>query len=87
MSHTIHLSDGAYRALLEAAHLQGQTLEAYIEDLASRLAHDPAQKWLSTPDWQEGERRATEELATAQSEYFDDEAAFLAALEFDINTS
>ena len=87
MSHTIHLSDDAYQALLEAAQLQGLTLEAYIEELASRLAHDPAQAWFWTPEWQEGERRAAAEITAGQSEYFDDEAAFLAALEADINAS
>lgn len=83
MSHTIQLSDAAYKAIAEAAAERGQTAEAYIEAWARQQERDPQQAWFWTPEWQAGEQHASAELAAGQSEYFDDEDSFLAALEAD----
>ncbi len=81
MSQTVSISDEAYAIIAAAAALRGQTPAAFLEALAAQYTHDPAQAWFWTPEWQAGERRATAEREAGQSEYFDDEEAFLSGLD------
>jgi antitoxin PrlF len=39
------------------------------------------QAWFWTPEWQAGEREADADIAAGRTEYFDSDAAFLAALD------
>lgn len=81
MSQTINISDEAYSIISAAAALRGQTPEAFLEALATQYAHDPAQAWFWTPEWQAGEQRASAERDAGLGEYFEDEDAFIAALD------
>ncbi|HEX6819628.1 MAG TPA: hypothetical protein VF120_14725 [Ktedonobacterales bacterium] len=86
MSRIVSISDEAYSVITAAAMLRGQTPEAFLEALAIQYAHDPGQAWFWTPEWQAGEQRATAERDAGQGEYFEDEDAFIAALD-EINVS
>jgi hypothetical protein len=57
----------------------------WVEAWAREHQHSADQAWFWTPEWQAGEQRATAEMEAGQTEYFDDEDAFLAALEADAN--
>ncbi len=42
---------------------------------------DATQAWFWTPQWQAGEREATQDIAAGQVEVFEDDEAFLASLD------
>ena len=45
---------------------------------------DPEQAWFWTPEWQEGEREADEDIAFGRGTRYDSDEEFLAALEADL---
>ncbi len=45
---------------------------------------DPKQAWFWTPEWQEGEREADEDIAAGRVTRYDSDEQFLAALEADL---
>jgi hypothetical protein len=44
---------------------------------------DPEQAWFWTPEWQEGEREADEDIVAGRTTRYDSDEEFLAALESD----
>jgi hypothetical protein len=80
MSHTLILSDSAYRAIAAAAASRGQTPEAYLEAWASALERDPDQAWFWRPEWQAGERAADEDLVAGRATRYESDEAFLQTL-------
>jgi antitoxin PrlF len=44
-------------------------------------ARDPDQAWFWTPEWQAGEREATEQIARGEGHAYLSDEAFLASLE------
>lgn len=68
-----------------AAHLEeGDLLDAEITEegilLRPRKVIDATQAWFWTPEWQQGEREADEELDNGRSAAFDSGEDFLSAL-------
>jgi len=45
---------------------------------------DPQQAWFWTPEWQEGEREADEDIAAGRGTRYNSDEEFLAALEADL---
>lgn len=64
---------------------EGDPVEVEIVDggilLRPMKLIDASQAWFWTPEWQEGERRADEEIAAGLGERFDSDEEFIAALE------
>lgn len=58
-------------------------LEATPEGILLRRVGriDPEQAWFWTPEWQEGEREADEQIARGEGTIYESDEAFLAALE------
>jgi len=42
---------------------------------------DATQAWFWTPEWQESIRRSAEQVATGEAKVFEDDEAFVAALD------
>ena len=53
--------------------------------LAVSSSRPAAQAWFWTPEWQEGEREADEQIAAGQTTCFDSTEDFLAALDREIS--
>ena len=73
-------------AVREAARLEeGDPVEVEIVDggilLRPMKVIDASQAWFWTPEWQEGERQADEDLAAGRFDRYESDEEFLAALE------
>ena len=73
-------------AIRKAAHLEeGDPIEIEVVDgaiiLRPRKLIDPSQAWFWTPEWQEGEREASQESAAGLGEIYYSNEEFLAELE------
>lgn len=70
-----------------ALHVRsGDELEFIVEDdgtvtVRGYVSIPADQAWFFTPEWQEGEREAREQLARGEGEYYDNDEEFLAAFE------
>jgi antitoxin PrlF len=70
----------------KAANLQeGDLMEVEVSDSGEVILRplatiDRSQAWFWTPEWQAGEREATEQLRRGEGEVFQDDAEFLDAL-------
>jgi AbrB family looped-hinge helix DNA binding protein len=72
-------------AVREAARLEeGDPVEVEIVDggilLRPMKVIDATQAWFWTPEWQEGERQADEDLAAGRFDRYESDEEFLAAL-------
>lgn len=73
-------------AIRKAAHLkEGDCVDVLLHPagilLLQRERIDPDQAWFWTPEWQEGEREADEDIAAGRVIHFESGEEFLAALE------
>ena len=73
-------------AVREAARLEeGDPVEVEIVDggilLRPMKVIDATQAWFWTPEWQEGERQADEDIAAGRVDRYESDEEFLAALE------
>jgi AbrB family looped-hinge helix DNA binding protein len=69
-----------------AARLEeGDPVEVEMVDggilLRPKKVIDPTQAWFWTPEWQEGERQADEDIAAGRGDRYESDEEFLAALE------
>jgi antitoxin PrlF len=70
----------------KAANLQeGDLMEVEVSDSGEVILRplatiDRSQAWFWTPEWQAGEREATEQLHRGEGEVFQDDAEFLDSL-------
>lgn len=74
------------RAIRDAARLsEGDLVEVVLTDegilLRPKKVVDATQAWFWTPEWQAGEREASEDIAAGQVEVFEDDESFLASLD------
>ena len=74
---------GVREAIQRDEHFSEVQKQALLElvDALDRANRSVDQRWYWTPEWQEGEREAEEEIRSGQGRVFQSDAEFLAALE------
>jgi hypothetical protein len=81
----LSLPDDVAAELESQAAAAGQPFELFIaEMLTHAAARDPGQAWFWSPDWQEGEARASADIAAGRVVRSDSDDDFLASLDAEI---